>query len=275
VSAPRPPRRLLGRASGVFAARHRALVGPPLDVSTLALAGHPPDLVMRARAVWHERFTTELRSIQIMNRFLGEVLAAGDPLEVYAGVVELVADEVRHMTLCAELVTALGGHLVLPEPPEIAEPAAFRSAPADERALATALSMLVVNETLSVAYISDLRDRCPDPFIQTVLARTVADEAEHEGFGWAYVERALARFPIASLPVWRDIVASALAPQRLWAEPILARLPADRRTLDAWPDHALVALGLFSAERQALVYDRCVREQLAPRLRALALWPEA
>lgn len=272
--APRPPR-VLRRAGGVFLARHAALMGAPIDFARLDLTRHPPELVTRARATWHQRFTTELRSIQIMNRFVAEVVAAGDPLEVYAGAVELVADEVRHMALCAELVTALGGALTLPEPPEIVEPPAFRDAPAPERALATALSMLAVNETLSVAYITDLRDRCPDPVVYAVLAATVADEAEHEGFGWAYIERALARFPSASLPVWRDIVASALAPSRAFAEPVLARLPPERRTLEAWPDAELVPLGLFSAERQALLYDRCARDTLAPRLRALGLWPDA
>jgi len=262
---------VLQRIGGIFGDIHRAKVGPPLAAS-IDLSRFAPALVARARDTWHQRFTTELRSVQIMNRFVAEVVAAGDPLEIYAGAVDLVADEVHHMTLCADLATAFGARLVLPEPPEIIEPPAFRDAPASQRALATAISMLAVNETLSVAYITDLRDRCQEPAVHAVLAATVADEAAHEGFGWAYIERALRRFPASSLPVWKTIARDALAPQQSFAEPILARLGGEQRTLAAWPDTELVPLGLFSAERQALVYERCVQATLAPRLSALGLW---
>lgn len=269
-SSPRPPR-LLRRDGGVFAALHRELMGVDIAFAELSAAEVPPHLLERVRATWHQRFTTEFRSVQIMNRFLAELLAAGDPLEVYAGAVDLIADETRHMALCAELVTALGGRVTLPEPPVITEPPAFAKAPAVERALATAISMLAVNETLSVAFIRDLQARCDHPIIKRVLDATVSDEEHHESFGWTYIERSLGRFPIASLPTWRAIARDALAPLAAASEPVLDRIPRAERDLSRFPDDELARWGLFSEERQALVFDRARRELLMPRLERLGL----
>ena len=74
--------------------------------------------------------------------------------------------------------------------------------------------------------------------------------------------------------MWRRIAQDALAPQLAFAEPVVARLSVDERHLDAWPDLDLVPLGLFSAERQALVTMACVHNVLRPRLAALGLWAD-
>ena len=46
---------------------------------------------------------------------------------------------------------------------------------------------------------------------------------------------------------------------------------AARRQLEAWPEPELVALGLHSEERQALVLEQTWRETLAPQLVSLEL----
>lgn len=264
------PARLLRREGGVFAAMQQALMGVAIPFAELAPDAIPADLRPLVLSTWQGRFVTELRSVQIMNRFLAELLEAGDPLEVYAGAVELIADEVRHMALCAEVVQALGGQVALPEPPVIAEPEAFRRAPASDRALATAISMLAVNETCSVAFIQDLHARCDHPVIRAVLHATAGDEEGHEAFGWTYLQRSLARYPIASLPVWRAIARDALAPLERNYDPVLASLPPDRRHLDHHPEPELVRWGLTSPTRQALVFD-ATRTTLRARLAALGL----
>src|SRR5687768_18251197 len=121
---------------------------PPVPI-----AEFPAALVAEARSEWLERFRSEFRSIQIMARFVTEIVGAGDPMQVYAGAVELVSDEVRHAELCAAMCRALGGSPKLPDPVALRDPEPFLKAPMAERALATAISMLGVNETLSVGYI--------------------------------------------------------------------------------------------------------------------------
>jgi hypothetical protein len=261
----------LGHTDGVFRELSDAIVGPPIDLSDLAPERHPPALLETARRVWLSRVQTEFRSIQIMTRFVTEVVGAGDPIEVWAGAVELVRDEVRHTGLCAALCEALGAEPRLPDPVELKDPERYLAAPMAQRALTTAIAMLAINETISVAFIEDLRARCDNPAVKRVLDATVEDEEGHEDFGWEYVARGLARFPIATLGDWKHLVKTTLAPHQKTAEAALGGVPADRRRLDAHEEPELAALGLFSPARQALVYERCMTETLAPRLEKLGL----
>src|SRR5688572_1425800 len=63
---------------GIFAALSDQVVGPIVDLSDLRLDQHPKGRLELARRVWADRARTEFRSIQIMNRFMTEVLGAGD-----------------------------------------------------------------------------------------------------------------------------------------------------------------------------------------------------
>jgi hypothetical protein len=250
---------------------HDRWMGPPVDLSGLGLERYPRPLVERAGRVWQERVQSEFRSIQIMNRFLGEVLGAGDPLDVYAGVVELIEDEVRHVALCAALCEALGAPACLPATVPLVDPEPFLRAPMRERALTTAITMLAINETLSVGYIADLHARCENPAVLAVLGATLGDEAEHEELGWSYIRQGLAAFPRSTLGDWRHLVNITLAPHLGAADQVVAALPAGQRSLEAHPERELAAMGLFSRERQALVTRRVYEEKLAPGLRELEL----
>jgi hypothetical protein len=244
------------------------------DLSSLSPEEVPPALLPEVRAVWRHRARTEYRSVQILLRFATETLAAGDPLEVHAGIVDAVVDELRHVALCAALCERLGAPALLPTPLEPVDPEAYRRAPAAERALHTAIAMLLVNETLSVGFIRDLRERCTHPAVRAVLDATLADEGAHDAFGVAYVRESLRRFPANTLRDWRHLVRITLRPHREAAERALADVPAEHRSLEAFPDDERGRWGLFSPPRQALVFERTVRDVLEPRLRELDLWPD-
>ncbi len=262
----------LRRGGPPFDGVHRALVGAAVDLADLDVGAFPPALVDEARRVWLDRLRTEHRSIQVMARFLAEVSGAGDPLEVVSCAVELVRDEVRHAELCADVCRALGVAPALPERMDLRDPEAFLRAPMAERALHTAIAMLLVNESISVAFIADLRVRCDHAPMRRVLDLTLADEDEHAGFGEAYVRKSLARFPASAPGRFQELVRRTLAPFYAGIRPILAAIPPEKRALEAWPDAERVRIGLFSKERQALVCDRAIRE-LAPRLERIGLWP--
>ena len=258
------------RAKGLFLELHDELIGVDIDFSTFDPSIHAPEHIAMAQLVWADRVRTEFRSVQIMTRFLSEVMAANDPLEVYAGAGDLIMDELRHVSLCVRVVDALGGTAHYPEPPVVAQTDEFLGLPMAQRALSTALSMLAVSETLSTGFIQDLYDRCEEPAIHAVLHATIADEDTHHEFGWQYVERSLARFT-GGLDYFRLVVRNTLHPHLAMVESVLHEIPMHKRHLDAWKEPDLAALGLHSKERQALVLQHTYQHELAPRLEKLEL----
>ncbi|AKJ00086.1 hypothetical protein ATI61_104506 [Archangium gephyra] len=263
--------RTLKHTGGLFQRLHQKTVGTPPELTSLRPEAVPPELLPRVRRTWQERAQSEFRSIQILTRFLTEVVGSGDPLEVYAGAVEAVEDEVRHTALCAAVCEALGAPVLLPEPLPLLDPEGFLKAPMPERALATALTMLCINETLSVGYIEDLRARCTQPGLRAVLDTTLADEGEHGDYGWAYADVSLQRFPASTRKDWRHLVAQTLAPHQEQARRALADVPQALRVLEAHPEPELSHWGILGPVRQALVFERTFQERVAPRLRKLEL----
>ena len=67
------------------------------------------------------------------------------------------------------------------------------------------------------------------------------------------------------------VAAQALRTQRERAQIVLRHLPAEQRKLEAHSDEREIALGLFTPERQALVFERTYAERLEPCLRGLGL----
>jgi len=254
-----------------FAPIHRRRAGKLPDLSSLRPDEYPRERVELARRIWRERTMTEFRSIQIMARFLGELANAGDPLDVYAMALEMIEDEIRHTELCAAVAAALGAPALLPDPVALRDAPEFLAAPPAERALASAITMLGINETISAGYIADLHARCQQPAVRAVLSATIEDEDAHHVLGWQYIERSLARFPPSTLSDWRHLVKTTLAPHQQGAAAALAEVPADQQHLEAHPEPELVALGLFSSVRQALVFRKTLAEILQPRLAALKL----
>lgn len=242
-----------------------------IDLTDLDAAAFPEAVLILARQVWQERARTEYRSIQIMARFLGELAGAGEAPEILACGVDLVEDEIRHAAHCAALTQRLGGVALLPDPVELRDPDTFLRAPSTERALHTAITMLAINETISVAYVEDLRARCTTPAVLRVLEATVADEAAHQDLGWGYVKMALARFPRTTLPIWRHLVELTLKPHREMLGRVLDKLPPRDRHPDRHADRELGALGLYSDARQALVGHAAIEQRVLPRLRELEL----
>ncbi|MFO0745027.1 MAG: diiron oxygenase [Myxococcota bacterium] len=266
-------RRRLGHALGPFRAIHDALVAADVPWEALTADAVPAGVRDVVRAHWAYRVETEYRSIQVMTRFLAEVLAAGDPLEVYAGAADAIADEVRHTALCLGVAERLGVVPLLPDPVELLDPPGFAALPAAQRALGTAVSMLVVSETISVALIEDLRRRATHPTVRAVLERTLRDEDAHDDFGWAYLEASLARFGDDGRGYARVVAETTLAPHLGEIEAMRAALPRELQHLERWPEPELAAFGVMGRERQALVKRAVIAERLAPRLAALGLGP--
>lgn len=233
------------------------------------LTRFPHDLLVEARLVWADRVRTEWRSVQVLTRWLQELTACVEPLEHLQGAAQAITDELRHVGLCADLCTALGGFPERPAPvPASAEVLAI--APA-ERPLATAIVMLVVNETLSVAYLTDLAAHCEEPAVRAVLDALLDDELGHRDLGGDYVRFALPRHGSGARAEWRTFTARAVESHRRKVEALLAEVPPSRRAAEHFPEPARAALGLTTPVRQALVFAETFEQVLRPRLQSLDL----
>lgn len=257
-------------ANGVFARIHHELARIDIDFSGLVPGDFSPDILNQARRTWLHRLQTEFRSIQVMTRFMSEVLAAGDPLEIWAGAADAILDEIRHTALCMAVVERLGVVPELPKPVHQPENTAFLAQPMAQRALSTAISMLAISETLSVGFIEDLSERATHPVIQAVLHETLADEDTHHAFGWAYVEASLARFS-GGMELWRMVTSQTLESHFQSETRALATMPQGERVLSAWPEPELCHAGLLSPQREALVFRNTYVRVLEPKLRGLEL----
>jgi hypothetical protein len=264
-------KRRVSFAGGAFGELHRARLGPLPDLSGLDVKQVPAALLEKARVTWQDRARSEFRSIQILTRLLTEVVGAGDPLDVYPLVTQLIDGEIHHTELCAAVCAALDAPAFLPEPVTLNDSAGFLASPMAERALATAISVLGINETISVGYLADLAGRCGNPAIKAVLDATGGDA--HRELGWSYIRQALRRFPAETSPDWRHLVKVTLQPHEAFAARTLEPVPANKHTLAAWPEPELAELGLLSHERQALIFHRTWVEVLKPRLAELELLP--
>ncbi|WP_437621628.1 ferritin-like domain-containing protein [Sorangium sp. So ce1151] len=241
-----------------------------IDFAALDPGALPLALVEQARLVWADRVRTEYQFIQIATRFLGEALAAGEPLDVARAVAEAIDEEIRHAELCGRMCAALGGRV--PAPREVAAPLAdLREVPLDERVLASAISLFLVAEAFSVGYLLDLEARADHPVTRAVLGAIAGDEAEHEAFGPELVARKLRDLPAAKRAGWRAFTGRLVRGHLDRAEQVLSRLPAEDLSLDRWPEPERATLGLLGEVRLALLCQRTYKERLAPTLERLGL----
>jgi hypothetical protein len=266
-------KRRLTFAGGAFGQSHRARLGAIPDLSALAPDQVPPALLEKARVTWQERARAEFRAIQLLSRFLTEVVGAGDPVDAYAPITALIEGEIRHVELCAAVCEALGAPAYLPEPVTLLDSPGFLASPMAERALATAITVLAINETIAAGNIADLAARCRVPAVKAVLEGLTSSEASREELTSNYIRESLRRFPPSASPDWHRLVALTLEPHEQFAAHILQSVPADRHHLAAWSEPELADLGLLSHERQALVLHQTWVDLLKPRLAALELLP--
>jgi len=239
----------------------------------LDLSSVDPRLLDEARDIWRGRLRSEYQSIQIFTRLLSETLAIGESLDVQRTICEMVEEEISHADLCGKVCAALGGPV--PELKDVALPHPdLRDVPDGERALASAISMLLINETFSVDYITDLAARCDHPEIGAVLGSICGEEEGHRDFGVRLTGALLEREPASQRPHWRRF-ARRLVAQHLDRADTAIRAAGDAcPTLEELVEPQLARLGLISSLRLALICRRTWNTSLKATLESLGLWDD-
>lgn len=164
-----------------------------------ALDGYAPEEVEAARIAWAGRIVDEHRSVVTFSEVLRMLADAEAPFDALVTMHRLIGDELRHVKMCAEVATWLGGiddlvidleGLGLPPAPGVS-PAA--------RAYEAVVRELCVAETESVRVLRAYRDATRDPAIREVLQVILCDEARHAAAGDALAARLAAAVPASEL----------------------------------------------------------------------------
>ncbi|MEZ4402947.1 MAG: hypothetical protein R3B06_23195 [Kofleriaceae bacterium] len=150
------------------------------------------------RAEWRNRIAAEYGSAAITQHFvlwLMQVGASPDLLELGLAV---VADELAHAALSAEVYAAAAGAappaidratLGLPRRDQVS---------LEQDLLTAALQVFCLNETVAVPLFAHLRSTTTVPVARAALDRILVDEVRHRDFGWACLDWA-ATTPLAEL----------------------------------------------------------------------------
>jgi hypothetical protein len=155
-----------------------------------SLDGLAPDLsgaserdVAAAWLGWASRIVDEHRSVLVFTELLGLLATIGAPFPALVAVQRVIGDELRHVSLCAELAGAFGplDRLAidlddLGLPPRGDEPIGAR-------ALRIVVRELVVGEGESIAVLRAYRDAATDPACREALSILLMDEARHHAVG--------------------------------------------------------------------------------------------
>jgi hypothetical protein len=201
-----------------------------------------------ARRVWCYRLGSELEAAQRFRGLVPTLRALGVSAVIVAMADKAAVDELRHASLCRQLIEYFGG--VPPPEPQIS----LRSlAPAGlagrEGTLYEVVALSCVTETLSTALLGALVARARDPVCKQAMHSILRDEVDHSRLGWALLAEERARGA-------RDCVGEYLP------DMFAATLGDEFFSLATAPDPRLAELAGFGslelAERQQIVRETLV-----------------
>lgn len=215
----------------------------------------------RVHEEWARRVAAEYRSAAIAAQVQTWAIQAGLPVEILHAAGRVVGDELDHAALSRDCLVALGGseHAVELDAASLLVPT--RTSLLASLAEAVARDFCL-GETFAVPLFSAMRDEPLHPAVSTVLVRILADEARHRAFGWEALDALLAMEP--ALGPWLEQgFPVLLASFRGYREPPEAPpLSAEER-----------ACGLLDHGRYAEIVERCLEEEVRPRLRRRGIEP--
>jgi len=212
------------------------------------------------------RAAEELRSALIFRALAHAATVANLPNQWPERFAGMVADEVGHARLCAEVGARLGA----PAPRYDASPVRARLAAVDQpirRITALLLVEAAMGETVSMMLFRAGRRATTEPLTRAALSAILADEVRHQHNGWAGIA---ALWP--SLSEEQREALQREATQGFAGLEQQVAIPA-LRWLDAGEpfDPALAALGVLRPDVRVDAFYHAIERLIVPRLTALGL----
>jgi hypothetical protein len=143
-----------------------------------------------ARRAWLDRMLHEHHSAAVFSRLMPQLIEAEAALEWKTVALRMSMDELRHASLCGDVVRLLGGDPAIDA--ELATEALPEHAgcTARERALRNVLFACCLGETIATTLLAEERELTTEPAIRRVEEQLAADEILHGRYGWAFLKEA-------------------------------------------------------------------------------------
>lgn len=224
---------------------------------TTASALTPDERVLLADT-WRRRSQAEYLAISTFAVLSMDLCAAGAPADVISLTHRSAIDEVRHAELCARLASIYSGKQELP-PPGLSDLPDDPTRPKRDQAVANALLVSCVAETVATVVLATVREDVQDPVVAAVLDQLYADEVVHARLGWAY----LAHNVREGGDRFREVAAQMIPIAVAGAANVVDKPKPEDASTPRLRAHGFVTPG----EERAL-FARTVREVLAPGFEA-------
>ncbi|MCA9583058.1 MAG: ferritin-like domain-containing protein, partial [Myxococcales bacterium] len=143
------------------------------------------------RRVWKRRMITEHHSSTVFAGLLPQLIEAGATVDMKTLVMRMAMDELRHGTLCATMVEALGADSTVDVPLETPPLPTHPGCAPLETVLRNVLFVSCLAETVAVAFTSHEREETTEPLALQTITEISSDEVLHARFGWAFAKEAV------------------------------------------------------------------------------------
>ncbi|HXJ20804.1 MAG TPA: hypothetical protein VMT03_11285 [Polyangia bacterium] len=225
---------------------------------------YAPELLARVAAGWRRLADDERRAVARAAHLAADLAALQAPPALLAAAARLIADEVRHLDVCATVAETIDPSVPVRNR---AMTGARRldlvpRAPVGETGvLRTLLADYAITKPSSAAALADARAACREPLIAWGYGEMLRDEARHATFGANAAAWIIRRWPAhARRALWTECLAlssRAAARARDGQAEALGLLPAPiGHTLPSWILPHLQPLGVIPhpANESALVH---------------------
>ena len=244
-------------------ALRRGDTDPEGALSEGSLEGSYSDRALQlAQNTWRARMVHEHQSAAVFARLLPQLMAAAATLDHKTTVLRMAMDELRHASLCAGVVSLLGGAPVaqtelgteaLPEHEDVS---------AVEACLRNVMFVGCMSETVSIALLTEERELTREPTIRRVVDQLAADEVLHAKLGWSYLAATWPQLDEAArarTDAYLPVAFRHLRRKMHEAMPLGVRL-------DVGLAAELEALGVMASDDGRELFAATVAEVIVPRL---------
>lgn len=221
-----------------------------------------------AREGWRARALHEHQSACVFSRLLPQLVEAEAPLPYKSVVLRAAMDELRHASLCFDVVRYLGGEPVLEAELATAPLPEHPGRSARERVLRNVLFASCLSETISTALLAEERELTREPRIQRVVEQLSADETLHARFGWSLLAEwapVLTADEREGLGRYLPLAFGTIEAKMHGAMP----LPPPGASLPEALVDELETLGVLQGPEGRAILDEVVLEVIVPRLASL------